>query len=49
MQTLASPGIGSGLDVNSIVKQLMTLENLPLVALDTKEAKLQTRLYAFGA
>lgn len=49
MQTLASPGIGSGLDVNSIVKQLMTLENRPLVALDTKEAKLQTRLSAFGA
>ncbi len=49
MQTLASPGIGSGLDVNSIVTQLMTLENRPLIALDTKEAKLQTRLSAFGA
>ncbi|GKS68297.1 flagellar hook-associated protein 2 [Nitrosomonas sp. PY1] len=49
MQTLASPGIGSGLDVNGIVKQLMTLESRPLTALDTKEAKLQTRLSAFGA
>lgn len=48
MQTLASPGIGSGLDVNGIVKQLMALESRPLTALDTKEAKQQTRLTAFG-
>lgn len=48
MPALTSPGIGSGLDVNGIVKQLMALENRPLAALDVKEAKQQTRLTAFG-
>lgn len=46
---LASPGIGSGLDVNGIVKQLMTLESRPLSALDSKEAIQQTKLTAFGS
>lgn len=45
---LASPGIGSGLDVNGIVKQLMAVESQPLTALDNKEAQQQTRLTAFG-
>ncbi|MCC8997257.1 MAG: flagellar filament capping protein FliD [Nitrosomonas sp.] len=48
MPALTSPGIGSGLDVNGIVKQLMALESRPLAALDAKEAKQQTRLTAFG-
>ncbi|WP_297325497.1 flagellar filament capping protein FliD [Nitrosomonas sp.] len=46
---LASPGIGSGLDVNGIVKQLMTLESRPLASLDSKEAIQQTKLTAFGS
>lgn len=46
---LSSPGIGSGLDVNGIVKQLMAIESQPLAALDNKEAKQQTRLTAFGS
>lgn len=46
---LASPGIGSGLDVNSIVSQLMALERRPLTSLDSKEAKQQTQLTAFGS
>jgi flagellar hook-associated protein 2 len=46
---LSSPGIGSGLDVNGIVKQLMAVESQPLAALDNKEAKQQTRLTAFGS
>ncbi|UJP02694.1 MAG: flagellar filament capping protein FliD [Nitrosomonas sp.] len=45
---LSSPGIGSGLDVNGIVSQLMKAESQPLTALDAKEAKQQTRLTAFG-
>lgn len=45
---LSSPGIGSGLDVNGIVSQLMKAESQPLAALDAKEAKQQTRLTAFG-
>lgn len=45
---LSSPGIGSGLDVNSIVSQLMKVESQPLTDLAAKEAKQQTRLTAFG-
>jgi flagellar capping protein FliD len=30
MATISSPGIGSGLDVQSIVSQLVTLEKAPL-------------------
>ncbi len=46
---LSSPGIGSGLDVTGIVSQLMALERRPLSSLDTKEAKQQTQLTAFGS
>ena len=46
---LASPGIGSGLDVNSIVGQLMAIESRPLAALDGKEAKQQAQLTAYGS
>ena len=49
MATLSSPGVGSGLDVNSIVSQLMTVERKSVAALDTKEAKLQTQLSAYGS
>ncbi|HBV20899.1 MAG TPA: flagellar hook protein FliD, partial [Nitrosomonas sp.] len=45
---LSTPGIGSGLDVNGIVSQLMSVERRPLLALDTKEARQQTQLTAFG-
>ena len=46
---ISSPGIGSGLDVNSIVSQLMTLEQKPLQVLATKEAKYQAQLSAYGS
>lgn len=46
---ISSPGIGSNLDVNSIVSQLMQLEAQPLQALSLKEARLQTRLSAIGS
>jgi flagellar hook-associated protein 2 len=45
---ISSPGIGSKLDVNSIVDQLMALERRPLQALDQKEAGFQAQLSAFG-
>lgn len=45
---LSSPGIGSGLDVNSIVNQLMAAESRPLAAMDRKEATFQTKLSAYG-
>ena len=45
---LSSPGIGSGLDVNSIVGQLMAAESQPLAALNRKEATYQVKLSAYG-
>lgn len=41
---ISSTGIGSGLDVTSIISQLSALEKQPLKALQTKAAKLQTQL-----
>ena len=45
---ISSPGIGSKLNVNDIVDQLMALERRPLQALDRKEARFQAQLSAFG-
>ena len=46
---LASPGIGSGLDINNIVGQLMEIERRPLTLLDGKEVRQQAQLTAFGS
>ncbi|MDP2786070.1 MAG: flagellar filament capping protein FliD [Sulfurimicrobium sp.] len=46
---LSSPGIGSNLDVNSIVSQLMQLEQRPLTLLAQKEAGFQAKISAFGS
>lgn len=45
---LSSPGIGSNLDVNGIISQLMALESSPITALDRKEAVFQAQLTAYG-
>lgn len=45
---ISSPGIGSNLDVNGIVSQLMAIEQQPLKALTTKEVSYQAQLTAFG-
>ena len=47
--TLSSPGIGSGLDVNSIVTQLMAIEQQPLTALQNKATTLQSQISAYGS
>ncbi len=49
MATISSPGVGSNLDVKTIISQLMTVEQLPLKALDKKEASYQSKLSAFGS
>ena len=46
--TISSAGIGSGLDVNSIVTQLMNVEKLPLQNLQSAASTMQTQLSAFG-
>lgn len=45
---ISSPGVGSGLDVNSIVSQLVAIEKQPLQALQTKASSLQSQLSLYG-
>ena len=49
MAGLQSPGVGSGLDINSIVAQLMAIEQRPLLQLDKKEAQAQAEISAYGS
>ena len=48
MATISSAGIGSGLDVNSIVTQLVALEKTSLKTLGLKATNLQSQISAFG-
>lgn len=45
---IVSGGIGSGLDVNGIVSQLMALERRPLNLLESKKQAFNNQLSAFG-
>lgn len=45
---ISAPGIGSGLDVGSIVDQLMSLERRPLNQLEANKRDFETQLSAFG-
>lgn len=46
---LATPGIGSGLDVNTIVSKLMSVEQHPITLLNQQEAGFQAKLSAYGS
>ncbi|HNW63542.1 MAG TPA: flagellar filament capping protein FliD [Piscinibacter sp.] len=48
MATISSPGIGSGLDVSSIITQLMAIERQPLKQLETAETKIQSQISEVG-
>ena len=48
MATISSPGLGSGLDVDSIVKQLVAIERKPIEALAAQKTTLQEKLSSFG-
>lgn len=45
---LSFPGIGSGLDVNGIVDQLVALERRPLALLETAKSKLTSQISSVG-
>lgn len=45
---ISSAGVGSGLDVNSIVTQLVAIEKQPLQPLQSKASVLQTQLSLYG-
>ncbi|QEI07249.1 hypothetical protein FXN63_16410 [Pigmentiphaga aceris] len=44
----AALGVGSGADMTTLLNNLMKAENVPLVALQTKEAAEQTKITAYG-
>jgi flagellar hook-associated protein 2 len=46
--SLSSPGIGSGLDVNSIISKLMSVESQPLYQLQSQQASIQADISAYG-
>ena len=45
---ISSPGIGSGLDVNSIVTSLMNVEKQPLTAVGKQKTEYQSQISAYG-
>jgi flagellar hook-associated protein 2 len=45
---ISSPGVGSGLDVHSIVDQLMAIESQPLNRLQSSKQDLEVQLSAYG-
>ena len=48
MATISSTGVGSGLDVNSIVSQLIAAEKQPLTLLTSQQTSYKADLSAFG-
>jgi flagellar hook-associated protein 2 len=46
--TISSPGLGSGLDVSSIVSQLVSIEKQPIGLLQKTATKLQSQLSSWG-
>jgi flagellar hook-associated protein 2 len=48
MATISSAGIGSGLEVESIITKLMSLERAPVDRLQTQASTIQTKISAFG-
>ena len=41
-------GLGSGLDIEGMITKLMSIESKPLTQLDSKEAKTQAKISAWG-
>ena len=48
MATITASGIGSGLDVDSIITQLMKLERQPITSIETKKTATESKISAFG-
>jgi flagellar hook-associated protein 2 len=48
MPAITSLGIGSGVDINSMVTQLVALESRPLVQMQTAATALQTQVSSYG-
>jgi flagellar hook-associated protein 2 len=48
MATFTSLGVGSGLDLNTMVEQLVALERRPLTQMRSEASRLQTQVSVFG-
>lgn len=48
MASISSVGVGSNLDLSSLLSQLQTAENAPLTALETKAKSYTSKLSAYG-
>jgi flagellar hook-associated protein 2 len=48
MATISAPGVGSGLDVRSIVSQLLAIERRPIEQLQSAASRIQTQISAYG-
>ncbi|NWG39348.1 MAG: flagellar filament capping protein FliD [Hydrogenophilaceae bacterium] len=48
MANISASGVGSGLDINNIISQLMAVERQPLNQLDTQQKKYESQLSAYG-
>ena len=48
MPTISAAGVGSGLDIQSIVSQLMEIERQPLQRLQFKQRQLEAQISAYG-
>ncbi|MGB5583549.1 MAG: flagellar filament capping protein FliD [Gammaproteobacteria bacterium] len=48
MATISAAGVGSGLDIQSIVSQLMEIERQPLQRLQLKQNQLEAQISAYG-
>lgn len=49
MATITAAGIGSGLDVENIVSQLIALERQPITRLQTKQSQVSAQISAYGS
>lgn len=45
---ISAPGVGSGLDINGIISQLMAVERQPLSQLNASQKKYESQLSAYG-
>ncbi len=48
MATISSAGIGSGIDVESLISRLVAVERTPITQLQQRTDGLKTQLSAFG-
>ena len=48
MASITASGLGSGLDVSSIVSQLMAIERQPLKTLQSTQSSINAQISSFG-